>query len=131
MADPDALTGDETILVAEDELTVRELICDVLRLHGYTVLEAQDGDEALRIAGGHAGPIHLLVVDVVMGGLPATGLVQRLSGDRPGLKAIYISGYTDDLVQQRGVIHTGQNFLQKPFALDTLTRMVRDVLDGR
>jgi CheY-like chemotaxis protein len=130
MSDTDPWSGKETVLVAEDETPVRELICDVLRLHGYTVLEARNGEEALQIAERHQGLIHLLIVDVVMSGLPASSLVERLTADRPGAKAFYISGYTDELIRQHGLLRSGKNFLQKPFTVDALARTVREVLDA-
>lgn len=130
MPDTDPWSGKETVLVAEDERPVRELICDVLRLHGYTVLEARDGEDALRIAERHQGPIHLLIVDVVMSGLTASSVVERLAADRPGVKALYISGYTDELIRQHGLLHSDRNFLQKPFTVDALARTVRGLLDA-
>jgi two-component system cell cycle sensor histidine kinase/response regulator CckA len=122
--------GTETVLVIENEQSVREVIHDVLTLHGYTVIEAADGDEALRISERYAGPIHLLVVDVVMPGTSGEALVQRIAAGRPGIRTLYVSGYTDDLVRQHGVIAAGRHFLQKPFTVDGLARKVRQVLEA-
>jgi CheY-like chemotaxis protein len=122
--------GRETVLVVEDEQPVRELIGDVLRLHGYTVLEAQDGDEALVVGERHPAPIHLLIADVVMPGVPAGTLAQRLADTRPGLKVLYISGYTDELIRQHVLLRLGPDFLQKPFTVDALARKVRELLDA-
>jgi two-component system cell cycle sensor histidine kinase/response regulator CckA len=126
----DPLHGRETVLVVEDEVPVRELIRDVLRLHGYTVLEAQDGDEALTVGERHPGPIHLLMEDVVVPGVPAPSVVRRLTGARPGLKVLYMSGYTDELIRQHGLLRLGPDFLQKPFTVDALARKVRELLDA-
>ena len=130
MSDTGPPRGAETVLVVEDEEPVRELIGDVLRLQGFTVLEAWDGEEALLVAERHQEAIDLIVVDVVIPGVAAPDLVQRLQAARPTLRALYISGYTGDLVGQHGLLQAGQHFLQKPFSLDALTRKVREVLDA-
>jgi CheY-like chemotaxis protein len=121
----------ETILVVEDERPVRELVGDVLRLHGYTVLAAEDGQTALRTAGAHAGRIDLVVVDIVLPGMKVRELVDRLTAERPDLKILYISGFTGDLVGQHGLVQLETNFLQKPFTVDGLARKIREVLNGR
>jgi DNA-binding response OmpR family regulator len=118
------------VLVVEDEAPVRELIRDVLRLQGFILLEAQDGEEALRVAERHQGPIDLIVVDVVIPGVAAPDVVRRLRAARPTLRALFISGYTGDLIGQQGLLQAGRHFLQKPFSLDALTRKVRDALDA-
>jgi two-component system cell cycle sensor histidine kinase/response regulator CckA len=123
--------GRETILVVEDERPVRELVNDVLRLHGYQVLTAEDGTSALEAVGSHAGPIDLVIIDVVIPGMQVKELVDRLTATRPGLKLLYISGFTGDLVGQHGLVRLETNFLQKPFTVDGLARKVREVLDGR
>jgi len=122
--------GGETVLVVEDEVPVRELIHDVLRLHGYTVLLAGDGAEALSVSERHAGAIHLMIVDVVMPGLSGEELARRIAAARPGIKTVYVSGYTGDLVRQHGLLPSGRDFLQKPFTVDELARKVREVLDA-
>ena len=126
-----AARGTETLLVAEDEPAVRALTCHVLRAAGYTVLEAGEGEEAVRVAERHAGPIDLLVTDVVMPGLGGRELAERLAGRHPGLRVLYLSGYTDDAVVRHGVREAQVAFLQKPFTTAGLAVKVRDVLDGR
>lgn len=130
MSDAGSLRGTETVLVVEDERPVLELILDVMRLQGYTVLDAPEGDEALRVAQRHPGPIHLIIVDAVMPGLPAPDIVARLRATHPGLKELYVSGYTGDLIGQHGLLDVGPNFLQKPFTVDALISKVREVLDA-
>jgi CheY-like chemotaxis protein len=122
--------GTETVLLVEDEESVRAFAGLVLRGAGYTVLEAGDGAEAERVADGHAGPLHLLLTDVVMPGVGGRELAARLSASRPGLKVLYLSGYTDDAVVRHGVLESDVNFLQKPFTRVVLTRAVRDALDA-
>ncbi len=119
----------ETILVVEDERPVRDLIRDVLRLHGYVVLLASSGDEALAVSEHYPGVIHLMIVDVVMPGMSGEELVEKVAVSRPRIKAVYVSGYTRDLVRQHGLLTKSQDFLQKPFTLDDLARKVRQVLD--
>ncbi len=121
--------GSETILLAEDEDAVRALACQVLRSSGYAVLEASDGAQALWLAGEYREPIDLLVTDVVMPGLDGRGLAERLQALRPGIKALYLSGYTDDAVVRHGVSREEVHFLQKPFSAAGLARKVREVLD--
>src|SRR5262249_25747597 len=123
--------GAELVLVVENEEAVRDMILDVLTEHGYTALSAADGEEALRIAGAHRGEMNLLIVDVVMPGISGEALVERLTRDEPMLPVLYISGYTDDVIRQQGLIRKGGNFLQKPFSVDELVRKVREVLRGR
>jgi two-component system cell cycle sensor histidine kinase/response regulator CckA len=118
----------ETVLIVEDERPVRELIRDVLRLQGYTILEAQDGQEALATATRHAGPIHLVVLDAILPGVTAAETLDRLQASRPGLRALYTSGYTGEVIRQHGLT-VGGDFLQKPFTVDALTRKVRELLD--
>ena len=126
-----ALQGLETILLVEDEDAVRELARDVLRATGYTVLGAHHGNEALRICEQHAGLIHLMVTDVVMPEMSGRELADRLAVLHPGMKVLYMSGYTDNAVVHHGVLDPGTAFLQKPFTPPVLTRKVREVLDAR
>ena len=121
--------GSETILLAEDETEVRELVREALRRGGYAVLEARDGEEALRLAENYGGTIHLLITDVVMPNLSGPELAARLRGSRPGLKIIYMSGYSEFIAAGHGGISPFAHFLQKPFALEMLGRKVREVLD--
>ena len=122
--------GTEAVLLVEDEPAVRALVRRVLQGCGYTTLEAGDAEEAVRVCAGHAGPIHLVVTDVVMPGSGGRVLAERLLGLRPGLRVLYVSGYTDDAVVRHGVRHAEVNFLQKPFTPAALAHKVRQVLDG-
>jgi PAS domain S-box-containing protein len=121
--------GFETVLLVEDELEVRGLARDILRQQGYTILESADGDEALRIGREHAGPIHLLVTDVVMPLMGGRELADRLRAGRRETKVLYVSGYTDDAILHKGVSETGTAFLPKPFTAAELAHKVREVLD--
>jgi two-component system cell cycle sensor histidine kinase/response regulator CckA len=128
-AEAPARGGHETVLVAEDDDDVRRLARRVLEGQGYAVLEAPDAATALRLAAGHAGPIDLLLTDVVMPEMPGTELARRLGDARPGTRVLYVSGYTDHSVGN-GALPTGTSFLQKPFSATTLVRRVRHVLDA-
>ena len=123
-------SGIETVLLVEDEPAVRRLIADMLRPLGYRVLEARHGIEAQMIDREHKGPIHLLITDVVMPQISGRKVAELLTSSRPNLKVLFVSGYTDDAVVHHGLLEPGINFLQKPFAADTLARKVREVLDA-
>jgi signal transduction histidine kinase/ActR/RegA family two-component response regulator len=120
--------GHETILVVEDEASIRSLAREILEGQGYAVLEAPGADEALRRAAEHAGPIHLLLTDVVMPGKSGVDLARDLLGLRPGLRVVYMSGYADRAVQADA---PGVAFVQKPFDPTLLARRVRATLDQR
>jgi len=122
--------GHETILLVEDEDMVRMLARDVLRKHGYTVLEARDGAEAMGVAVSHRGPIHLLITDVVMPNMGGQEVAVSLAPLLSGMKVLFMSGYTDDAIVRHGFLRPGAQFLQKPFRIDTFLRKVREVLDG-
>ena len=124
---PAQIQGSETVLIAEDQPLVRELAVETLRGLGYRVLAASDGDEAFRIATEHTGPIHILLTDVVMPGMDGWMLAERISALRPGLKVIYTSGYTDDVVGARRVIEAGAAYLPKPFTPAVLSAKIREV----
>jgi CheY-like chemotaxis protein len=122
--------GTETLLLAEDEAALRSLAKFILTECGYTVLCSADGTEALRLATGHAGPIHLLITDVVMPGPSGRTVAEELIKHRPALRVLFVSGYTDDAVIRHGVLRDGVNFLQKPFSPFALAVKVREVLDA-
>lgn len=122
--------GRETVLVVEDEPSVRALAVRVLSEQGYRVLEAADGEEALRVARDHAGEeLHLLVTDVVMPKIGGKELSEMLKSVWPELKVIFTSGYTDDVIVSHGVMDPPISFLQKPFTPGTLATKVREVLE--
>ena len=125
-----ALRGDETVLVVEDEDGVRELVRKILEDHGHAVLTARHGRDALLIAERYERPIELLVTDVVMPEMGGGELVERLTAQRPDLKVLYISGYTNDEVLRRGVQGGPARFLHKPFSAEDLMLRVREVLEG-
>jgi two-component system cell cycle sensor histidine kinase/response regulator CckA len=123
--------GSETILVVEDEAALREIIRRVLERQGYTVLEASTADAALKLARDRAGPIHLLLADVVLPGGSGRPLADELVALRADLRVLFMSGYTEDVIVQRGVLAPGTPFINKPFSADSLARKVREVLDAR
>jgi PAS domain S-box-containing protein len=125
-----SLRGSETVLVAEDEDGVRELLRKVLSEYGYTVLAARHGRDALMLAGERSGRIDLLVTDIVMPEMSGRELAETLLDQSPDLKVLYISGYTDDEVLQRGVRGREVSLVRKPFASEDLVRRVRAILDG-
>jgi two-component system cell cycle sensor histidine kinase/response regulator CckA len=122
--------GTETILLAEDETAVRAMAREALETSGYRVIEARNGVEALAVAAAHAGGIDLLVTDVVMPQMGGGELAERLRAERPGVRVLFMSGYTDDDVVRQGISEAGSAFLQKPFMLSALARKVRELLDA-
>jgi two-component system cell cycle sensor histidine kinase/response regulator CckA len=129
-ARPEMPAGRETILLVEDDEGARELARRVLSSLGYTLLETRDGQEALRLAADYPGSIHLLLTDVVMPGMSGKALAEQLARSRPGLKTLFMSGYTDNAIAHHGVLDPGIAFLQKPFSPGELARQVRAVLDA-
>ena len=128
--DKDSLPqGSETVLLVEDELSVRGLALQVLRENGYNLLEAANGNEALRMAQEYAGEIHLLLTDVVMPQMGGKELADQLKSLRPDIKVLFISGYTDNAIVHHGVLEPNIDFLQKPFSPVALAQKVRKVLD--
>jgi len=125
-----ALGGTETILVVEDEALVRNVTRAMLSRRGYTVLVANDGDHAQRIASEHFGVIDLLLTDVVMPRANGRRVAERLRMLRPGLRVVYMSGYTEDAIVHHGVLEAGIVLLEKPFTEGDLARTVRAVLDA-
>jgi DNA-binding response OmpR family regulator len=124
------LRGHETILLVEDDPSVRNLARSVLEMYGYTVLEAPEPSAAIRISQEHRGMIDILLTDVVMPHMNGKRLSELLAPDRPEMKVLFMSGYTDDAIVRQGVLDAGVNFIQKPFVPATLTAKVRDVLEG-
>ena len=120
--------GRETVLLVEDEEGVRRLARFSLEKHGYTVLSAGSGHEALAIAEAHPNAIDILVTDVVMAGMTGREVFEQLRLRRPTLKVLFMSGYNDDEVVRRGIVDAKSTFIQKPFALSTIPKKVRDVL---
>jgi signal transduction histidine kinase/ActR/RegA family two-component response regulator/HAMP domain-containing protein len=129
-SDTPSIAGTETVLVVEDESVVRSLAVRALVDQGYRVLQAPDGQEALITSRAYEGEVHLLVTDVVMPGMNGKELADRLATERPGLRVLYVSGYTDHAVVRHGVLEEGIAFLSKPFDLRDLVRTVREVLDS-
>ncbi len=127
---PASVRGTETVLVVEDDESIRKLVQKVLKAHGYTVLVAASGGDAEQVAGQHEGPIHLLMTDVILPGLNGREVARRLTAARAGIRVLYLSGYTDDAIVHHGVLEPGVAFLQKPFAPAALSRKVREVLDS-
>jgi PAS domain S-box-containing protein len=125
----DACKGTETVLVVEDAEPLRALIREFLKLSGYTVLEAENGKEAIRIAGAFGGPIHLLLTDVVMPGMGGQQLAEQLMSIRPATKVLYMSGYPNEGIAHSGILSAGVVLLEKPFTREGLARRVRQVLD--
>jgi|HubBroStandDraft_2_1064218.scaffolds.fasta_scaffold15597_3 two-component system cell cycle sensor histidine kinase/response regulator CckA len=123
-----AVGGAETILLVEDEESVRQLVRETLESRGYHVLEAANGQDALAVAASHADTIHLIITDVVMPGLSGHELVQKLLPARPGTKVLYLSGYAEDAFASPLPADGKRIFLQKPFTLQSLSRRVREVL---
>jgi signal transduction histidine kinase len=126
---PDTASGGtETVLLVEDEESVRQLVRDTLTAKGYRVLEAEHGEAGVAAAAGHRGKIDLVITDVVMPGMGGREMVKELAQTRPETKVLYLSGYTEDAIVNDGSIEKGTAFLQKPFTLQSLSRKVREVL---
>jgi two-component system cell cycle sensor histidine kinase/response regulator CckA len=124
-----SVRGSETILLVEDSEPLRKLAHMFLKDNGYRVLTAADGEDALQVAKQHAAPIHLLLTDVVMPGINGRVLAERLGPWQPGMKVLYMSGYTDSFIAGHGVLEQGIHLLHKPFTEETLARKVREVLE--
>jgi len=125
-----AQRGHETILLVEDEPTIRVMTALMLRDFGYTVLEASGPGEAIRLAQEHSGVIHLLMTDVVMPEMNGRDLARNILSIYPDIKRLFMSGYTADVIAHHGVIDEGVNFIQKPFSILELSTKVRGILDG-
>ncbi|OGS01572.1 MAG: hypothetical protein A3G41_06220, partial [Elusimicrobia bacterium RIFCSPLOWO2_12_FULL_59_9] len=127
---PGALGGKETILLVEDDDKVRDLSCRALTQQGYTVLKAQKGREALEICAKREERIDLMVTDVIMPQMSGEELAKRIHGLKPGIKLLFLSGYTENIIAHKGVLKPGIHFLQKPFTPSLLLQKVRQVLDS-
>ena len=118
----------ETILVVEDDDSLREVTRDLLVQSGYSVLEASNGEQALQIVQRHRAPIHLLLADVVMPGMSGAALAADLAHSHPEMNVLYMSGYTDETIVRNGVLEPGILLLEKPFTCEALIGKVRDAL---
>ncbi|MGB7468592.1 MAG: PAS domain S-box protein [Candidatus Acidiferrum sp.] len=128
---PTSATGSETILLVEDEEAVRELASRILSAKGYVVVAAKNPSEAEQFASKHTGEIHLLLTDIIMPGTSGRELARRITAAHPRTRVLYMSGYTDNVLAQGGVLEPGLSFLHKPFTPGALVQKVRDVLDSR
>ena len=126
----DDLRGTETILIVEDDDSLRKLVRIVLKQNGYKVLTAENGEDAMRISKEHEGSIDLIVTDVVMPKMGGKEVVERLQPLYPDMKVIYMSGYTDNAIVHHGVLAPGLNFFEKPFSPEGLARKVREILNS-
>jgi two-component system cell cycle sensor histidine kinase/response regulator CckA len=124
-----ATRGSETILLVEDQPSLRQLGQVILEKQGYRVLSAQTPAKALEIAEGYAEAIHLLLTDVVLPGMNGRVLAERLTKSRPEVRVLFVSGYTENVIGHHGELDPGTNFLEKPFTHAELSAKVRAVLD--
>jgi nitrogen-specific signal transduction histidine kinase/ActR/RegA family two-component response regulator len=124
----EAYLGAETILLVEDEEGVRSLIQLVLRRSGYTVLEAHNAEEALKLCESLTSPIHLLLTDLILPRMTGRELAERIGALRPGIRTLFMSGYTDDEILKHGVLDSRKAFLQKPFSMESMLQKIREVL---
>jgi CheY-like chemotaxis protein len=122
--------GTETVLLVEDAEALRPLIHEILEAAGYQVIDCADPADAMVRAGSLAGPLDLVLTDVIMPGMSGPDLVKALRASRPDVKALFMSGYTDDAIGRHGVLAPGIHFLQKPFTADRLLGAVRAALDA-
>jgi len=120
--------GDETILIVEDDPSLRVLAQEVLSSAGYHILTAEDGDAALRASEQHKGPVHLLLTDVVMPGMGGKEIASRLTVPRPEMKVLFMSGYTGNALAQQGTLDETVGFIQKPWTPEGLCEKIRAVL---
>ena len=123
--------GTETVLLVEDEELVRMMLVEVLKAADYNVLDARHGADALELSARHQGPIDLLVTDMTMPGFSGSELARRLAVPRPGLRVLFISGYTDVEAAQMDKLNQPLQFLQKPFHPDAFLTKTRQILDRK
>ncbi len=121
--------GNETILLTEDDKSVREMIEIFLEPLGYRVLSAENGSKAIELSSSYEGEIDLLLTDVIMPKMNGQELANILMQSRSGLKVVFMSGYTDDVIAHHGVLDAGINFIQKPITLNKLAKKLREVLE--
>ena len=121
--------GDETVLVAEDDVQVRELTKEVLAGFGYKIIEAKDGEDAVKVFNENKDKIELLIFDVIMPKKNGKEAYDEIKDIMPEVKAIFISGYTEDMIHKKGILEEGLNFLSKPILPYELLRKIREVLD--
>ena len=129
--DGDVARGEETLLIVEDQTDVRRMALAILKAGGYHLLEAGDAEQALELSASYSGRIDLLITDVIMPGLNGRQLADRLAKERPGLKVLYTSGYTADVIALQGSLEPGMEYLPKPFGAAQLSTKVREVLGSR
>lgn len=125
-----AMTGTETVLLVEDDEQILDLVQTMLAANGYKVLAVSSPQEACTICGEHQGSIELLITDVIMPLMSGKELQGMIAGMKPAIRTLFMSGYTADIIANRGVLDEGVNFLSKPFSIQTLTQKVRQALDG-
>ncbi len=123
-------TGSETLLVVEDESSLRKYIVEVLQPLGYNLIRAANGSEALDLCENYEGEIDLLLTDVIMPGINGRQLADKLVHNRPEMKVIFMSGYTSDAIARHGVLEDGVNFMQKPVTSSMIANKIRNVLDA-
>ena len=124
-----SLAGTETVLVVEDQIEARSVICQTLRRRGYTVIESINGPDAIVKGRQPETAIDVVLTDVVMPGMGGRRVAEVIRATRPDLRVVYMSGYTDSAIVDHGILEPGVTFVQKPFATDTLLRKIREVLD--
>jgi two-component system cell cycle sensor histidine kinase/response regulator CckA len=120
-----------TVLLVEDDESLRELIREILQANGYEVLEAEDPMKAIETVERHQGPIHLLLTDILMPGMNGPVLAQRVRDRRPDVRVLYMSGHTEDSVAQSGLVEPGALLISKPFTQESLARKLREALGPR
>ena len=125
----ESLSGSETVLLVEDETSLRDIVCQSLEASGYRVLSAASGAEALALNRAESR-VDLLITDVVMPGMGGRRVAEVIRATRPHLRVVYMSGYTDSSIVDHGLLEPGVTFVQKPFTTDTLLRKIREVLDA-
>jgi len=129
--EPEALEGDETVLVVEDDDMVRALATSILEKRGYRVLSASTGEAGVELLDRHQDPVDLLLTDIVLPGMNGRDLSEKASARFPGVRTLFMSGYTDEVISHHGVLQEGIAFIQKPFSVRDLASRIRQVLDQK